>query len=79
MGADSTGHAFTFPVVRLLGSAVVGCYVHYPTISTDMLRAVSSRRPGFNNPASVANSWVKTQAKLLYGLSLLWFVTLSFV
>eukprot|EP01047_Picozoa_sp_COSAG01_P097354 COSAG01_NODE_27698_length_679_cov_0.910345_1_plen_145_part_10 len=40
---DTTGYAFSFPVARYLGGCSVGCYVHYPTISTDMLAAVASR------------------------------------
>lgn len=41
---DTTGYAFSFPVARYLGGCSVGCYVHYPTISTDMLAAVASRK-----------------------------------
>jgi alpha-1,2-mannosyltransferase len=33
---DTTGWAFTFPLARLAGCRVA-CYVHYPTVSTDML------------------------------------------
>jgi hypothetical protein len=33
---DTTGWAFTFPLARLAGCKVA-CYVHYPTVSTDML------------------------------------------
>lgn len=36
---DTTGCAFTFPMARLAGSKVA-CYVHYPTISMDMLHRV---------------------------------------
>lgn len=37
--SDTMGYAFTFPVVAWLTRAAVpiGAYVHYPTISTDML------------------------------------------
>jgi len=31
---DTTGHAFTFLVARILAGCKVGAYVHYPTIST---------------------------------------------
>ena len=34
---DTTGWAFPYPLVRLAG-ARVAAYVHYPTISTDMLQ-----------------------------------------
>jgi hypothetical protein len=33
---DTTGWAFTFPLAKLAGCKVA-CYVHYPTVSTDML------------------------------------------
>jgi alpha-1,2-mannosyltransferase len=33
---DTTGWAFTFPLARMAGCKVA-CYVHYPTVSTDML------------------------------------------
>ena len=40
--ADTMGYAFTFPVVVWLtrASVPIGAYVHYPTISTDMLARV---------------------------------------
>eukprot|EP01105_Mastigella_eilhardi_P021509 TRINITY_DN5211_c0_g1_i1.p1 TRINITY_DN5211_c0_g1~~TRINITY_DN5211_c0_g1_i1.p1 ORF type:complete len:464 (-),score=128.01 TRINITY_DN5211_c0_g1_i1:1188-2579(-) len=63
---DTTGFAFTFPVFRFLGGCKVGCYVHYPTISTDMLSAVASRNPAFNNRISIARSRLLTCAKLTY-------------
>lgn len=34
---DTTGWAFPYPLARLAG-ARVAAYVHYPTISTDMLQ-----------------------------------------
>lgn len=34
---DTTGWAFPYPLVRL-GGARVAAYVHYPTISSDMLQ-----------------------------------------
>ncbi|CAK9025436.1 unnamed protein product [Durusdinium trenchii] len=37
---DSMGYAFTLPLFSLLAGSRVGCYVHYPTISTDMLEQV---------------------------------------
>ena len=38
---DSSGWAFSFPLARLAGCQVAA-YVHYPTISTDMLKRVWS-------------------------------------
>uniref|UniRef100_A0AAY4EG87 GDP-Man:Man(3)GlcNAc(2)-PP-Dol alpha-1,2-mannosyltransferase n=1 Tax=Denticeps clupeoides TaxID=299321 RepID=A0AAY4EG87_9TELE len=42
---DSMGYAFTLPVFRFLGGCSVASYVHYPTISTDMLAVVRERNP----------------------------------
>ncbi|KAI5638973.1 glycosyl transferases group 1 domain-containing protein [Phthorimaea operculella] len=40
---DTTGFAFTFPIFRYLAQCPVGCYVHYPTITTAMMRRVKHR------------------------------------
>lgn len=42
---DSMGYAFTLPLFRYLGGCSVGSYVHYPTVSTDMLSVVRDRNP----------------------------------
>ncbi|CAE7247821.1 Alg11 [Symbiodinium natans] len=64
---DSMGYAFTLPLFRLLSSCRVGCYVHYPTISTDMLEQVRGRRSdAVCNDAMVARSNMLSAAKLLY-------------
>lgn len=64
---DSMGFAFSFPVFRYLVGATVACYVHYPTISTDMLEAVASARPNAVHNAGAARSGaVRTRAKLIY-------------
>ena len=42
---DSMGYAFTLPIFRYLGGCRVGSYVHYPTVSTDMLSVVRERNP----------------------------------
>jgi alpha-1,2-mannosyltransferase len=39
---DTTGFAFTHAPAHLLFGCRVACYVHYPTISTDMLNAVQT-------------------------------------
>ena len=46
---DSMGYAFTLPLFRHVGGAIIAAYVHYPTISTDMLARVSNREQSFNN------------------------------
>jgi len=43
---DTTGAAFTYWPARLLFACQVLAYVHYPTISTDMLQRVWERRGG---------------------------------
>ena len=63
---DTTGCAFTFIVAKVLAGCKVGAYVHYPTISTDMLNLVWTRRPMYNNDAQVAASAIKSYAKLIY-------------
>ena len=63
---DTMGYAFTFPVFKYIGGCKIGCYVHYPTISTDMLRRVSSRTYAHNNQNYVANNPFITLIKLTY-------------
>ncbi|XP_054655540.1 GDP-Man:Man(3)GlcNAc(2)-PP-Dol alpha-1,2-mannosyltransferase-like isoform X2 [Dunckerocampus dactyliophorus] len=63
---DSTGYAFTLPLFRYLGGCSVCSYVHYPTISTDMLSVVTERNPRFNNPDYVSSSLLLSAIKLLY-------------
>ncbi|ESP04419.1 hypothetical protein LOTGIDRAFT_198678 [Lottia gigantea] len=63
---DSMGYAFTLPLFRYFGECRVGCYVHYPTISTDMLEKVTERRESYNNASFISKSVVLSQAKLLY-------------
>ncbi|XP_071440731.1 GDP-Man:Man(3)GlcNAc(2)-PP-Dol alpha-1,2-mannosyltransferase isoform X1 [Hetaerina americana] len=64
---DTTGYAFTLPLFRYLGGCEhIGCYVHYPTITSDMLKRVSSRVATHNNRSSVARSPLLTAGKLMY-------------
>ncbi|KAJ3139377.1 asparagine-linked glycosylation protein [Physocladia obscura] len=62
---DTIGFAFTFPVAKIWGCECVVAYVHYPTISTDMINIVSSGVETFNN-AGVYKSGVGRVVKLLY-------------
>lgn len=62
---DSMGYSFTYPLFWLFGCKV-GCYIHYPTISTDMLQKVSKREADFNNSETIANNSVLSSGKLLY-------------
>ena len=59
------GYAFTFHVVSLLGRIPVGAYVHYPTISTDMLARIKSRKEWHTNASTISSSAILSQGKLL--------------
>eukprot|EP00038_Savillea_parva_P012198 m.202936 g.202936 ORF g.202936 m.202936 type:complete len:483 (+) comp21990_c0_seq1:153-1601(+) len=63
---DSMGYAFVLPMARWLGGCRVGCYVHYPTISTDMLSRVENREGSFNNDTAVSGSATLTRIKVVY-------------
>ncbi|XP_051914747.1 GDP-Man:Man(3)GlcNAc(2)-PP-Dol alpha-1,2-mannosyltransferase [Hippocampus zosterae] len=63
---DSMGYAFTLPLFRFLGGCSVCAYVHYPTISTDMLSVVRERNPRFNNPGYISDSLFLSAVKVVY-------------
>ncbi|KAJ2558036.1 asparagine-linked glycosylation protein [Coemansia sp. RSA 1933] len=64
---DTVGFAFTYPLVRLVSGRIpVVAYTHYPTVSSDMQTAVSSREAGFNNDPSIAGSATMTALKSAY-------------
>lgn len=63
---DTTGLAFTFLPARALLGCSIAAYIHYPTISLDMLNAVSDRTSAFNNDSSIAKSSILTNLKLFY-------------
>ena len=63
---DTMGYAFTLPLFKYIGGCRVGCYVHYPTISTDMLARVSDRAATYNNAAFISRSPTLSIVKLLY-------------
>lgn len=63
---DTMGCAGAYPVARALFGCRVACYVHYPTISSEMLSAVSRRDAGHNNDRTIASSRWRTAAKLAY-------------
>ena len=63
---DTMGYAATLPLFSYCGGSVTGCYVHYPTISTDMLDRVRSKHRAYNNRGLIANSVLASaQAALL--------------
>jgi alpha-1,2-mannosyltransferase len=61
----TVGYAFGYPVACLAG-AKVAAYVHYPTISTDMIARVKSRANMYNNAGAVARSGALSRLKVLY-------------
>lgn len=63
---DTMGYAFTLPLFKYFGSCKVGCYVHYPTISTDMLERVSQRHHSYNNASFISRSLLLSSLKLIY-------------
>lgn len=65
---DTTGHAFTYPVVKLLTGSKVLSYTHFPTISTDMLQRVREQRVQYNNDAFISNSITVSYLKLMFVL-----------
>ncbi|KAM9321470.1 GDP-Man:Man(3)GlcNAc(2)-PP-Dol alpha-1,2-mannosyltransferase [Gastrophryne carolinensis] len=69
---DSMGYAFTLPLFKYLGGCQVGCYVHYPTISTDMLSVVRDQRSRFNNSAVISRNPVLSRLKLVYYYLFAW-------
>lgn len=44
----------------------IGAYVHYPTISTDMISRVKNHEAGVTNSVSITSSGWKSSLKLLY-------------
>ena len=63
---DTTGYAFTFLIAKIFGNCKVGAYVHYPTISADMLSMIYDRRPSYNNDGYISTSAALTFVKLIY-------------
>lgn len=61
---DTTGFAFTYYLAKLGLQAKVAAYVHYPTISTDMIHAIAL--PSFNNASDIAASPIKMTLKTVY-------------
>ncbi|KIK67311.1 glycosyltransferase family 4 protein [Collybiopsis luxurians FD-317 M1] len=63
---DTMGYAFTFHVVTLLAGIPIGAYIHYPTISINMLARVRSQKKWHNNSDRISSSSWLSRAKLLY-------------
>ena len=63
---DTTGCPFTLPAAKLVTGAKVCAYVHYPTMSTDMLSKVSKGKADFNNSEKFAKNSILQFAKMHY-------------
>lgn len=64
---DTMGYAFAlYPVKNFSPLIRVGAYVHYPTISTDMLQRVRRRQAGHTNALWIATSWPVSLFKYVY-------------
>ncbi|KAF9242562.1 mannosyltransferase [Melanogaster broomeanus] len=65
---DTMGYAFTFPAVAWLtrASVPIGAYVHYPTISTDMLARVRGRVMENACQASVSGPFIYYRLTMYY-------------
>ena len=64
---DTTGWAFGYPLLKLLKTDIkVVAYVHYPTVSSDMLLRVKKREASYNNRQAVSRSRVLSLAKATY-------------
>ncbi|XP_068623027.1 GDP-Man:Man(3)GlcNAc(2)-PP-Dol alpha-1,2-mannosyltransferase [Battus philenor] len=63
---ETTGFAFTYPIIRYLAQCPVICYVHYPTITATMMSRVKHRIVSYNNASLVAKNPLFTWLKLIY-------------
>lgn len=63
---ETIGFTFTLPVFKILRCSVI-TYVHYPTISNDMIQNVkTSSHASFNNREIFVKSPILRQVKLIY-------------
>lgn len=62
---DTANQVFSLVPAKLLG-AVTMTYIHYPTISSDMLEVVRDGKAKFNNSGAIARSSLLSHGKLYY-------------
>ncbi|KAK7060342.1 hypothetical protein VNI00_001107 [Paramarasmius palmivorus] len=74
---DTMGYAFTFHIVTWVANIPIGAYVHYPTISTDMLERVKSRKRWHTNSSAISSSSILSTAKLWYYRLFMYYYSLS--
>lgn len=63
---DTTGAPFASIIWKVFGGCKVILYIHYPFISTDMLKLVGSGANQYNNNQKIAKSKFLTLVKLIY-------------
>lgn len=63
---ETVGFPFLYPLLAILAGVRVGTYVHYPVISSDMIRRVENRSEVFNNRDSIRRSRMLSTLKLWY-------------
>uniref|UniRef100_F1L3K1 GDP-Man:Man(3)GlcNAc(2)-PP-Dol alpha-1,2-mannosyltransferase n=1 Tax=Ascaris suum TaxID=6253 RepID=F1L3K1_ASCSU len=63
---DTMGYPMTMPLFKWVAGSKVGCYVHYPVVSADMIKSVESREARFNNAEWISSSWLFSLCKLIY-------------
>lgn len=63
---DTVGHAAIYPMARYLFGCKTVAYVHYPTVSSDMIERVREGRVMYNNSERFAASKYLTGLKVLY-------------
>ncbi|KAJ3319066.1 asparagine-linked glycosylation protein [Blyttiomyces sp. JEL0837] len=73
---ETVGFAFPYPLVRRVFNVPVVAYVHYPTISSDMLKVVQSGTASFNNNEAYTRSSLLKNAKTGYYLIFAWFYSI---
>lgn len=62
---DTVGFAFTYPLAWIFWTKIMA-YVHYPTISTDMLQKVKDRVKDYNNSGTISSSPTLSHVKWIY-------------
>ncbi|KAG7088859.1 hypothetical protein E1B28_012813 [Marasmius oreades] len=74
---DTMGYAFTFHVVNWVAHVPVGTYVHYPTISTDMLGGVKNHKRWHTSLDTISSSYILSSARLVYYRLFMYYYSLS--
>jgi len=63
---DTTGFGFTYALAKFAGVRRIACYMHYPTITSDMIDRVARHAVSHNNAAYISRSPPLSALKLAY-------------